>query len=159
MGCIREIFAFRKMQNFSHTSTINNRQPGDNSTFLISLFVYTFYVTNSSFHQSGRVRWTRVRGQNAGGSFDGRARLLVRLLEILSVLVVVVAAVAVDDRRALIVDSRWGDLLHWPLQRAVLVENLFAGQSDDFLIVARVGLVILRLVARRRHLFARSVHA
>jgi len=81
------------------------------------------------------------------------------LLEIFSVLVVVIAVVAVDNRRVLIVDSRWSNLLHWPFQCVVLVKNLFTGQSDDFFVIARVGLIILRLVARRRHLFASSVYA
>lgn len=64
----------------------------------------TFYVTDSGFHQPGRVRWTRVCGQNTTASFNRRAGFLIRLLEIFSVLVVVLVVAAVDDRRVLIVD-------------------------------------------------------
>lgn len=116
----------------------------------------TFHVTNSGLHQPRRVRWTRVRRHDAAGGFDGRAGLLVRLIEILSVLVVVFAVTAVDDGRVLVVDPRRGDLLHRPLQRVLLVEDLLTGEGDTLLVVSLVG---LRLVARWCHLLARSVHA
>lgn len=118
----------------------------------------TFYVTNGGLHQPGRVRRARVRRQDAAGSFDGRAGLLVRLIEVLSVLVVVLAVTTIDDRRVLVIDPRRGDLLHRPLERVLLVEDLLAGEGDPLLVAARVGLVVLRLVARWCHLLPRSVH-
>lgn len=119
----------------------------------------TFYVTNSGFHQPGRVRWTRVHRQDTTASFDGRARFFVRLLEIFSGLVVVLVVAAIDDRRILIVDPRRGDLLYRPLQRVVFIEDLLTSQGNNFLI-AQVGrVVVLRLIAWWCHLFARSIYA
>lgn len=105
------------------------------------------------------MRRARVRRQDAAGGFDGRAGLLVRLVEVFPVLAVVLAVTAVDDRRVLIVDPRRRDLLHRPLQRVLFVEDLLAGESDPILVAARIGLVVLRLVARGCHLLTRSVHA
>jgi len=119
--------------------------------------IITFYVTDSGLHQSGRVCGAHSRGQDAAGGLDGRARLLVGLLEILPVFVVLAVA-TVNDRRALIVDPRWSDFLHRPLQRIVLIENLLAGQSNSLLVITRIGLVVLRFVAWRRYLLARSVY-
>lgn len=100
-----------------------------------------------------------ARRQNARRSFDRGVRLLVRLLEELAVLIVVFVVAAVDDCRVLVVDARGCDFLHRPLGRILLVKDLFASESNGFLVAARVRFVGRRFVPRRRYLLSRPVHA
>lgn len=121
--------------------------------------IFTIHVTDGCFDKSRRVTGTGTRRQNARGSFDGRAGLLVRLLHVLAVLIVVFVITTIDDGCVLIIDTRGSYFLYRSLVRVLFVEDLLAGQTDGILVDLRIGLVVLRFVAWRCYLFSRPVHA